>query len=533
MTTLIKSTISTVLLAVVASCDVGSLDATDPATTIPNTSLTAQPVQPRAGAHGSQITDIHIDPSWGLRDGTAREWCGRVGPYFQQSGQRAGASTWDCVDMSGGKSCNDIATGGDYVRCQERGPGDQSVTPTSSAPGQTGAWWCENHFGANLGGIWDCIDSSGGSCASDAPAGGVVTCRQRDMALWMAPSHVTQFTGWDGNGNATFDFASALAPAAFTNQIVDWSATRRKLTGIKTYQQTIEQLYRTNPQALVVLRDKLLEWGLGLSIEIPDSSGYSCDAGRKQLRADDIAMIDVLLANRMPIRELILDSPLWVFVADNGEPVQSGCRISQDQAVADIITYLQTVRGRPNWEHIRIGITDPVPWRVYGNSAPAQAQQLAVAKANYTRWIGRIREAGVSIDFIQFDDPYNFVFNNVMGQAGPGSMDHLVLLEDFFRYELQVEPHIVLNDWNGGIAQTTMADEGKWHTGSNRAFADGVSGMLSSLIGANSRAQGYVVQSWYRHPDIWLPESNPESHTGITLQAARGLQQTQWFWPSP
>ena len=52
----------------------------------------------------------------------------------------------------------------------------ETVNVYSAAPGRTGQWWCDNHFGVNLGGDWQCLSVSGGSCSSDAPQGSDVTC---------------------------------------------------------------------------------------------------------------------------------------------------------------------------------------------------------------------------------------------------------------------------------------------------------------------------------------------------------------------
>lgn len=55
-----------------------------------------------------------------------------------------------------------------------------SVVVYDEAPGQTGQWWCDNHFGANLGGSWRCdgVDYRGRrySCGQTAPYNSVVTC---------------------------------------------------------------------------------------------------------------------------------------------------------------------------------------------------------------------------------------------------------------------------------------------------------------------------------------------------------------------
>lgn len=57
----------------------------------------------------------------------------------------------------------------------------QQVQVYDQSPGQTGQWWCDNHFGKNLGGYWRCDSVRGGrhygtSCNSDAPYGSIVTC---------------------------------------------------------------------------------------------------------------------------------------------------------------------------------------------------------------------------------------------------------------------------------------------------------------------------------------------------------------------
>lgn len=71
------------------------------------------------------------------------------------------SSNTDCG--GGGPSCSSYSS-------------QQTVKVYSAAPGRTGEWWCDNHFGGNLGGTWNCISVSGGSCSSDAPQNSDVTC---------------------------------------------------------------------------------------------------------------------------------------------------------------------------------------------------------------------------------------------------------------------------------------------------------------------------------------------------------------------
>lgn len=53
----------------------------------------------------------------------------------------------------------------------------QTVTvQAGGVPGQNGTWWCENHFGKNLGGTWVCLDEN---CSNDAITGQVIKCGRR------------------------------------------------------------------------------------------------------------------------------------------------------------------------------------------------------------------------------------------------------------------------------------------------------------------------------------------------------------------
>ncbi len=62
---------------------------------------------------------------------------------------------------------------------------------SSSAPGRTGQWWCDNHFSANLGGDWECIENTGSLCTSDVPNNTVVQCGRLDT------DGSTQYNGYD------------------------------------------------------------------------------------------------------------------------------------------------------------------------------------------------------------------------------------------------------------------------------------------------------------------------------------------------
>jgi hypothetical protein len=101
---------------------------------------------------------------------------GRTGLWWCQShfGGNLGGE-WKCRGVSGAHACTATAPNGELVTCSQYDD-VQSVKVSSPAPGQTGSWWCDQHFGKNLGGSWDCLRVVPGTCDADAAASATVTC---------------------------------------------------------------------------------------------------------------------------------------------------------------------------------------------------------------------------------------------------------------------------------------------------------------------------------------------------------------------
>jgi hypothetical protein len=47
---------------------------------------------------------------------------------------------------------------------------------SNSALGRTGQWWCQNHFGNNIGGFWECVENTGSSCTLQASNNTSIQC---------------------------------------------------------------------------------------------------------------------------------------------------------------------------------------------------------------------------------------------------------------------------------------------------------------------------------------------------------------------
>jgi hypothetical protein len=85
---------------------------------------------------------------------------------------------WQCLSVSDGDGdCERDVPLNAAVECGRlRFSNVQTVNAYAPAPGRTGTWWCDTHFGGNLGGRWLCIKVASGACSATAPNNAAVQC---------------------------------------------------------------------------------------------------------------------------------------------------------------------------------------------------------------------------------------------------------------------------------------------------------------------------------------------------------------------
>ena len=131
---------------------------------------------------------------------------------------------WRCLEVSGGGTCATDVAANAAIACVQRAASQTVAASSGPTAGQTGQWWCDNNFGANLGGKWLCLGTTGtGSCSADVGAGTQIACRQLiNPTSFTVPSGPTAGqTGqwWCENNNGTngipgqFQCASQTSPA--------------------------------------------------------------------------------------------------------------------------------------------------------------------------------------------------------------------------------------------------------------------------------------------------------------------------------
>lgn len=220
--------------------DAGARDVSERDGAVPDTATdAAYPACPASGPTWADLQTVNVGSN-AAPGRTGQWWCDN---HF---GANFGGS-WECVDATGGHCLEDVPADGDVV-CGRLGVDGttpwcgafaaaprlgygrlEQILVTQSASGQTGRWWCDNHFGTNLGGRWKCRSVSGGhGCDETTPANELVSCSQYEdvqvvnvgsnagagrTGQWWCDSHFGNSGGsWDCLGVAAGS-CSADAPA--------------------------------------------------------------------------------------------------------------------------------------------------------------------------------------------------------------------------------------------------------------------------------------------------------------------------------
>ncbi|MBI3524594.1 MAG: hypothetical protein HY066_08705 [Betaproteobacteria bacterium] len=103
---------------------------------------------------------------------------GRTGKWWCDNNFGANlGGNWKCRSVTGANSCESTVPNNELVSCSKYDDSQTINVANLNAPGRTGQWWCTNHFGGNLGGNWDCLSViGGGSCSTDVAANASVSC---------------------------------------------------------------------------------------------------------------------------------------------------------------------------------------------------------------------------------------------------------------------------------------------------------------------------------------------------------------------
>ncbi len=86
---------------------------------------------------------------------------------------------WQCLEVTNGGNCLSTAPKNSMVTCVKNPEIQKVLASVRPVNGQTGQWWCDHHFGVNLGGKWNCLSQTrvtNSSCSQNSVKGSAVTC---------------------------------------------------------------------------------------------------------------------------------------------------------------------------------------------------------------------------------------------------------------------------------------------------------------------------------------------------------------------
>lgn len=126
-------------------------------------------------------------------------------------------------------------------------------------------------------------------------------------------------------------------------------------------------------------------------------------------------------------------------------------------------------------------------------------------------------DAGVKIDGITIDNPFDYAKGTALTNQ-PGTIAGI----DWFRRILELE-NIAEN--YGLKVGVIFNSENAGERMGNEAYFHETLQYIDEYLDCGGSPDVFLIQSWYRYPDTWLPEDLPRSMTNLAREAARKVKQ--------
>lgn len=289
-------------------------------------------------------------------------------------------------------------------------------------------------------------------------------------SLWLQPPN------YGGAGGLPPDFAEM-----FTTHVAGWTEARQA-TAVWIVRMT-SLLGREAPLATPFLADHFIpllsSWGIPLAVNVTGATLPDCGIGNDRRLANEAEQVQRLIDIGGQVMALSLQSPLSKV---GGRACPSYGR-NRDFArrIAGIVRYAVFMRER--FPEIGIGLVDAMPAK--GWAYQAVYQQLAAALA---------RE-GLSLAFIHLDCPVE--------SAGPRATV-VRAAEAIVQDELGIPFGWICVSKVGGAT-------------SNVAFRDAVQAGYQEYQEAGGQPERLILTSWYRYPDVMLPDDDEAAASFLNL----------------
>lgn len=281
--------------------------------------------------------------------------------------------------------------------------------------------------------------------------------------LWMGPN---QFAGLFDGATGWPQTADRLHTFSFFIDFLDTASHRALGDAVRT---------------LVPLR-------VDVNVEAGGVRDWDCSGA--SLASIEIAKMNKLAAVGGQIRHLSMDSPFGHALATS---IPGNCGYSAERTAGEVAAYMRAVLLR--FPSVEIGLIEPVSWYTVGahpnNSGPPYEDLPRVLSI----LLDTLAAHGLSLGFVTADAPYDY------DQALPGGWAKLKAWQD------TVHAH--------GLRFGLIYNSDAAGRASDQQFYDETLAALEAFHDAGGNPDFLLVESWYPHPTLPVPESQAGTLTNL------------------
>jgi len=295
-----------------------------------------------------------------------------------------------------------------------------------------------------------------------------------------------------------------------------WDYVRNRLTGIQMYIDRIDKASLEDVQRLAgVVRNN----GLKVSVECGGTLGFApLDDRNGEVSAQiELRKLDKWRQAGGRIDYLNLDGPIRrLLYPRRGKRRIKGFE-SVESCANELMDYIHAVRTV--YPKVQFFLLTNFPnWGYRGRPSYHARGPNRQDWGDYDEVIQTVlRVAGkrnIHIAGVTVDNPYEYLVGEHVSVKNPVPwkidwMGRVRAYEDFIRQQ-GLDFNLIINSEKGGKA-------------SDREFYERTLKMLDATLRAGGKPTRYIVQSWYRHPTVIVPETAPFSMTALVKAVLQRL----------
>jgi hypothetical protein len=255
-----------------------------------------------------------------------------------------------------------------------------------------------------------------------------------------------------------------------------WQSVQARTHVVKLY---IDDIYPATTQSLQHVIGTLNAAHIAVAVELGGLRDWDCSGA-------DLARIELNGLNKFvaaggAISFLAMDSPFGHTLATS---IPGNCGYTAQQVSDELVVYLRAMHLAMPW--VSIGLIEPVPWYSVGALGPNPGNNYGDLPQILDLFLTSLAQNGERIDFFHADSPYDY------DQANPDGWTKLLALQQI------VQNHglrfgLIYNSDAGGQA-------------GDQEFHDQTLAALQAFKNVGGNPDDFIVQSWYPHPSVMVPE---------------------------